>query len=120
MKRLLLAGIVCLVSIIQTKAQTKKMYLYLETEWNTVMSEDGTRKWRPEIPYKQFVRLASEIFEVPANEPNDYYSYQFYEYIMKNYYDQFKKMKLHKDYMRIGVGDYDESNPNLVANYKGM
>lgn len=120
MRKIFVLGFFTLLSIAQANGQTKKMYLYLETEWATVMSQDGMGKWRPEVPYKQFVRLATEIFEVPANEPDDYYRYQFYEYVMKNYYSDFKKFKLHKDWMRLGVGEYDAKNPAYVANYEGM
>lgn len=120
MKYLFILVFVTFLNSFYCSAQIKKMYLYLETDWNTVMSQDGMRKWRPEVPYKQFVRLATEIFEVPANEPNIYYRYQFYEHVMKYYYNDFKKLKLHNGFMLLGIGEYDPGNPNKVSNYELM
>lgn len=114
MKKLILFGIIYVLSCKQTFAQTKKMYLWIETENNTVF-QYNTNTWKPEIPYKHFVRLISEVIEVP----NDYYNReQFYEYVMKNYLSELKKMKLHKDVARMSIGLYDDNNPRAAHDYK--
>jgi hypothetical protein len=92
--------------------------MYIETERQTVLNDDGTT-WKPSVPHKQFIRLVTELFDLKDYDPNNYsYGYQFYEYLMKNYPQELKKMKLHKDYLRYGIMEYDETNPNLVSNYK--
>jgi hypothetical protein len=96
-------------------AQTKKMYVYVETESSAVF-EPGTFKWKAIVPYKSFVRFVSEIIDVA--EPADYLRVQFYEHLVKNYGSDFKKMKLHKDYPRASVWDYNGNNANDVRQYK--
>ena len=97
MKKIILFLIIYVCSCQYIFAQTKKVYVWVETENNTVF-QYNTNNWKPEIPYKHFVRLISEVIEVP----NDYYiREQFYEYIMKNYLPELKKMKLHKDFIRM-------------------
>ena len=116
MKKIVILTILSVVLCLQTFAQTKKIYVWVETESSTVF-QDNTNNWKPEIPYKHFVRLYSEIIEVS----NDYYvREQFYEYLVKNYLSELKKMKLHKDFVRMGISDYDAANPNLVNNYKWL
>ncbi|MEI9955278.1 MAG: hypothetical protein WDM90_02995 [Ferruginibacter sp.] len=106
MKKIIFLSIIYVLSCQQIFAQTKKMYVWIETEHNTVF-QSGTNNWKPEIPYKHFVRLISEVMEVP----DDYYvREQFYEYIMKNYPSELKKMKLHKDFARMSTGLYDDNN----------
>lgn len=116
MKKIVILTILSIVLCLQTFAQTKKIFVWVETESSTVF-KNNTFDWKPEIPYKHFVRLYSEIIEVP----NDYYvREQFYEYLVKNNLSELKKMKLHKDFIRMGIADYDAANPNTVNNYKGL
>ena len=117
MKKLLFVTLICLVTSYTTQAQTKKIYCYIETESNYVFKYN-TFEWKAEVPYKHFVRLVSEVIEVP----NEYYiREQFYEYVVKNYLPDFKKMKLHKDFVRISIYDYDNTNqPEEGYSYKQL
>ncbi|HTE01010.1 MAG TPA: hypothetical protein VK668_17080 [Mucilaginibacter sp.] len=116
MKKHLFILIACFFSFSTLYAQTKKFYVWVETEASTVFLP-GTQDWKPQVPYKHFVRLISEVMEVP----DDYYvREQFYEYLVKNYLTDLNKMKLHKDYVRMGVGDYSDSNPLAERDYKLM
>ena len=114
MKKIIVLSILYVVLCQQLFAQTKKIYVWLETESNTVF-QSGTNNWKPEVPYKHFVRLISEVMEVP----DDYYvREQFYEYIMKNYLSELKKMKLHKDFVRMSWAFYDNNYQRAEHDYK--
>jgi len=116
MKKIIILSIIIVLSCQQTFAQTKKMYVWIETESSTVF-QYNTNNWKPEIPYKHFVRLISEVMEVP----DDYYvREQFYAYIMKNYLPELKKMKLHKDVARMSIGLYDDNYGRAAIDYKSL
>jgi hypothetical protein len=103
MKKLLFATLFCLISSFTAQAQTKKIYCYIETE-NGAVFKNGTFDWKTEVPYKQHVRLISEVIEVP----DEYFiREQFYEYVVKNYYKDLVKMKLHKSAAGVMISNYD-------------
>lgn len=70
------------------------------------------------MPYKNFVRFVSEIIDVPTEDGGSYLRVQFYEYLMKNYLTDFKKMKLHEDYPRASVREHKSDNASMVRDYE--
>lgn len=102
----------------QLFAQSKKIYIWLETEPSTVF-ENNTDNWKSNVPYKHFVRLISEVMEI-EDPGDDQLRQQFYEYLMKNYAGDLKKMKLHKDFARMSWGYYDENNGRAENDYRAL
>lgn len=119
MKKIIFILIVLSISSLSLMAQTKKMYVYVSTDSYTVF-ESGTINWKAKVPYKNFVRFVSEIVDVPQGDYAQNMRTQFYEYLVKNYLNDFKKMKLHNEVARASLNDYDSNNPNLVRSYESL
>lgn len=117
MKKLTLILLLVAISGATLQAQTKKMYVYIQTH-HSVVFENGTFNWKAKVPYKNFVRFVSEIIDVPKDDDGSNIRLQFYEYLMKNYLSDFKKMKLHEDYPRASVWEYKSDNKSMVRDYE--
>ena len=117
MKKIILPLLLLVVTANQLSAQqSKKLYVWVETESDHVF-EYGTQNWKPQVPYKHFVRLISEVLEVPDE---NYLREQFYEYIMKNYASDLKKLRLHKSYSRMSMGYYDNGYGRAEKDYRAL
>ena len=119
MKKITLTFFFLLMSASFLLAQTKKKYIYINTDSYSVF-ESGTFNWKANVPYKNFVRFVSELVDVAEGDYAQTMPMQFYEYLVKNYLPDFKKMKLHNTSALASVWDYDSENPNLVRNYEHL
>jgi len=78
---------------------TEKRYFMHETSGFAFTPQDY-RVWKAEVPYKQPVRLVSELFDFPsewnsARETD--LTIQLYEYVMKTNPEAIRKMRLHSN-----------------------
>ncbi len=70
--------------------QTAQFYGFRSLQTSLSVAQDGG-KWKPEVPYKNCVRIVSELFEVPSGA--DYgplqtdIKLQFFEYMMNSKID---------------------------------
>ncbi|MEF9957918.1 MAG: hypothetical protein RSA22_05635 [Acinetobacter sp.] len=105
-------------------AEMQDRFLTIETHDNFVST--GTyNSFKPTIPYKQKVRLISEIFAFPKEwnpVAESELNRQFLKYVMNNYLKEFNKLRLHQQggitvgrnviYSQINIDDYNRMSIN--------
>ena len=98
MKKILLLSLFLLMYTITGIAQeTKQFYIVFETQdYAAKQYVDGKQDWKPEVPYKKYVRFITTPFEAPKelSYDNGYTSAvgnQLGEFIFNNYLALFEK-----------------------------
>lgn len=101
-------------TITQAQAQeTKKIFIVFETQPFTVLKyENGKDVWRPEIPYKKYVRIIIAPFDAPSkihssNGLRGALSNQLAEFVYTKHLERFEKLKLHNAAFNFSIIDYD-------------
>ena len=96
-------------------AQETKKYLVFQTNSYAVKKfENGKDVWKPEVPYKDYVRIVFAPFDMPEKANSlmtQELTNQVAEFIYKTHLKEFEKLKLHggfsfevRDYI---LKDYD-------------
>jgi len=114
MKRLLT---ICLIiaAVFTVNAQgTKKYFAVFETQHATARTyENNADNWKPEVPYKKFVRIVIGPYDAPIDMSENGYSTslanQLAEFIYKDHLKEFEKLKLHLRAFNFTAIPYTES-----------
>jgi hypothetical protein len=118
LSKFILLAVILSFSCIANAQETKKYYVVFETQYATARSTiNNTNDWKPEVPYKKFVRIVIAPFDGPANMSENGYSSalsnQLAEFVQKNHLDKFKKLKLHLRAFNFSTPMYKERDYNI-------
>lgn len=95
-------------------AETKKFFIVLETDsYFTHAFLNGKDEWKPEVPYKNYVRIIIAPFEAPAKlQSENGYSAplrnQLADFIVSKYMNIIEKMKLHNRAFQYSIREYND------------
>ena len=110
----LIAICLLLATTFTVKAQaTKKVFIVFETQSLTVKHTVNNKDvWKPEIPYKNYVRIIISPFDVPVDYDSNYalakaLENQIAEFAYKGHLGEFEKLKQHNLAFNFSVRDYN-------------
>ena len=91
--------------------ESGQVFIVFETQRHTVLkSENGKDVWRPEIPYKNSIRIILPPFTVKGDVYDNCVSQsmtnQLAEFIYKNHLKEFEHLVLHNAYFNYKVEKY--------------
>lgn len=121
MKKLITICLLIAIVFIGNAQETKKVFIVFETQSYTVKkTENGKEVWKPEIPYKNYVRIIISPFDVPVNyDLNNALSTalgnQIAEFAYKNHSKEFEKLKLHNLAFNYSVRDYNTRSYDIAT-----
>jgi hypothetical protein len=113
MKKLITICILLATVFTINAQETKKVFIVFETQSYTVKNtENGKDVWKPEIPYKNYVRIIISPFDVPIkydsnNGLSTAMANQIAEFAYKSHLKEFEKLKLHNLAFNFSVRDYN-------------
>lgn len=97
---------------------TEKRYFFHETTGFAFTPQDY-RVWKAAVPYKQPVRIISELFDFPSewnSEREEDLRIQLVEYVMKTNPEAIRKMRLHSE-IGFHITKIYPTNKNSESDY---
>ncbi len=110
MKKISILLLFAIYGTVATAQATKKAYIIFQTNpYEVKKYVNGKEDWKPEVPYKDYVRIIFSPFDIPvklSNPMNQELMNQVAEFIYKSHLKEFEKFKLHGGF-RFEVRDYN-------------
>ncbi|MGV8946382.1 MAG: hypothetical protein ACOH1N_08140 [Lutibacter sp.] len=122
MKKLLTICLLIAIAFTSQAQETKQFYIVFETQdYAAKQYVNGKQDWKPEVPYKKYVRFITTPFEAPKELSNDngYITAngnQLAEFIYKNQLALFEKLKFQNTSFNYSVREYNERDYGISVN----
>ncbi|PHR12776.1 MAG: hypothetical protein COA40_07815 [Aequorivita sp.] len=119
MKQFISICLFVIISFIGSAQGTKQFYIVFETQdYAAKQFVNGKQDWKPEVPYKKYVRFVTTPFEAPTELRDDNglqtaLSNQLAEFIFKNNLALFEKLKRQNTSFNFSLRDYNERDYNI-------
>ncbi|MFA5298794.1 MAG: hypothetical protein WC389_11370 [Lutibacter sp.] len=114
MKKLLTICFLIAISLTSKAQENKQFYIVFATQdYAAKQYLNGKQDWKPEVPYKHYVRFITTPFEAPKDlsYDNGYSSAvgnQVAEFVYKNHLALFEKLKLQNTSFNFSIREYKE------------
>lgn len=103
MKKLLTLCLLLTIAFTSQAQEIKKYYIIFYTQdYAAKHYVNSVQEWKPEVPYKKYVRFITTPFDAPENMANGAaISNQLAEFVFKNYLPLFEKLKFQNTSLTI-------------------
>jgi hypothetical protein len=114
MKKLLTICLIMATVFTVNAQETKQFYIVFETQdYAAKHYVNGKQEWKPEVPYKKYVRFITTPFNAPAdlhNSGGTALSNQLAKFIYDRYLTLFEKLKFQNTSFNFSVRDYKDTD----------
>ncbi len=105
---------ILLTSFLSKSQETKQFYIVFETQdYAAKHYVNGKQEWKPEVPYKKYVRFITTPFNAPADLHNfggTALSNQLAKFVHDKYLTLFEKLKFQNTSFNFSVRDYKDTD----------